>query len=453
MNIGTTNMRRWIAAAAVAAALCEPAGAANWLALQGTEPEGAAARARLWGFIQPQFQAKDDNKLPLGAWKGQNAVFNQIGPQLENANQFQLRRARLGVRGTGFPLDSNVNYFFLVEAGQNGLTEFAGSGSVALTDASVTLNHFKKFTRIRFGQFKHPGSEDGLQAIHVHNYIDFATPTNQLLLERFFAGDGSDTSAKPTNASANANRPIGFSAFRDIGVQLFNFFEYGDWFGYPWEHSYAFMVGNGNGINTGDRNDDKDIYLYASTGPIFKGKGARREDLKLFAWYQDGKRRLNLVSQGIEGDFDRTRWGLGLTFRKDKYRFYAEYYDADGMIFNGTDGGAVPGSVQNDGLGVASFNVAVDEKAWGYYLDGGYKVLPNVELDYRFSYLDRATETAAQERKFWDHTLGVQYFFNKKSRALLNYQIRDAEAPANANADKIVSEIGNVLSLQVLVIF
>ena len=30
--------------------------AANWLMLQGTEPAGAAARAKVWGFIQAQYQ-------------------------------------------------------------------------------------------------------------------------------------------------------------------------------------------------------------------------------------------------------------------------------------------------------------------------------------------------------------------------------------------------------------
>ncbi len=34
--------------------------AANWLMLQGTEPAGAAARAKVWGFIQAQYQK--DNK-------------------------------------------------------------------------------------------------------------------------------------------------------------------------------------------------------------------------------------------------------------------------------------------------------------------------------------------------------------------------------------------------------
>ncbi len=435
-----------VAAGVFAVWVSNPAYAANWLMLQGTEPEAAAARARIWGFIQPQFEHRGDSTLSAGPFKGQDAVFNQVGPDLTNNDQFQLRRARLGVRGTAFPLDSDVNYFFLLEAGNNGVTKFTTDRGVALTDASVTLNHFKRFTRVRFGQFKYPGSEDGLQAIHVHNYVNFATPSDQLLLERFFQGDGFDTQ--------DANEPTGFNAFRDIGLQLFNAFQTGEWLGYPWEHSYAAMVGNGNGINRGDDNSNKDLYLYASTGQIFAGKGARRQDWKLFAWYQKGDRKLETQGSPDGHNYERQRWGLGLTFRKDRYRLYAEYYQADGVIFSGTDGGAVPGAVSNAGTSVASFNVFPNQEAYGWYVDVGYKVLPNVELDYRFAYLDRATNPPEKdEREFWDHTFGIQYWFNKKVRAILNYQLRDAEADNNSVADDIVSDVDNVFSAQVLAIF
>jgi hypothetical protein len=414
--------------------------------LQGTEPEAAAERARIWGFIQPQYEYRGDSNLSAGPFRGQDASFNQIGPDLTNSNQFQIRRARLGVRGTAFPLDSDVNYFFLIEAGNNGITKFTTDRGVALTDASVTLNHFKRFTRLRFGQFKYPGSEDGLQAIHVHNYVNFATPTDQLLQERFFKTDGFDPQ--------ESNKPTGFNAFRDIGLQLFNAFQTKEWLGSPWEHSYAVMVGNGNGINRGDDNSNKDVYLYASTGQVFAGKGARRQDWKLFAWYQKGDRKLETQGNPSGHNYERKRWGLGLTFRKDKYRLYAEYYKADGVIFAGTDGGAVPGSVNNAGTAVASFNVFPNQEAYGWYVDGGYKVLPNVELDYRFSYLDRGTNPPdTDEREFWDHTLGVQYWFNKKVRAIINYQFRNARAKNNSVANDIVNDIDNVFSAQVLAIF
>ena len=439
-------------ATGLAAALVQvPAQAADWLTLQGTEPAGAASRAKLWGFIQPQFQYKGDTKLQAGPWRGQDAAFNQIGPNLDSSNQFQLRRARLGVRGTAFPLDSNINYFLLIEAGNNGVTEFTDNPGVALTDASVTFNHFKEYTRVRMGQFKTPGSEDGLAAIHVHNYVDFATATNQLLLERFFDNDGND----PRGRSTNENKPDGFGAYRDIGIQLFNSFKIKPEAGHEWELSYAGMIGNGNGINRGDDNSSKDVYLYFSGGQIFEGKGPRRQDWKAFAWYQSGERTLKVNGQnGPEEDFDRTRFGIGATYRRGRWRAAAEYYWADGMIFAGTDGGAVPGNFNNAGTRVASFNVLTEQKANGGYLDIGFKVLPKLELDYRFGYLNRATKSPdSQNREFTDHTFGLQYFFNKKARAILNYQFRNASADDNSVADDILSGMDNVASAQVLVIF
>ncbi len=439
--------------------------AADWLMLQGTEPEGASARARIWGFIQPDYTYIQDNKVAAGPWQGQDAIFNVIRPDNETNSGFNIRRARLGVRGTGFPLDSNVNYFLLAEFGNNGITKPLGY-SPRLTDASVTLNHLKKYTRLRFGQFKYPGSEDGLQAIHVHNYNNFSLPGDQLLLERFRDSDGAtlcNTSTVTPEylqycSDGNAlNGPVG--AYRDIGIQLFNTFPIQNGPGkYPWELSYAFMVGNGNGIDRGDNNDKREFYYYASAGQVFSGTGPRRQDWKVYAWYQDGERTIFDSSTNQEEDFDRTRWGFGGTLRWKKYRFGAEYILAEGMIPNGTFGAAVPGAsatLPNGDTAISTAKILSGNKAKGWYLDFGYKVLPDLELDVRYDVLDRATEgNTADEREFDRWTLGAQYFFNKKSRFTLNYEFRNLDAPnGNAVAQANVDEVGNVLTAQLLVIF
>ncbi len=438
--------------------------AVNWLKMQGTEPPGAAARARVWGFIQPEYQQTKGTKLRAGGWSGQKAIFNQVRPDLKSDSGFNIIRARLGVRGTGFPLDSKVNYFFLMETGNNGITR-QGGGSVRITDASVTLNHIKGL-RIRIGQFKTPGADEGLRAIHVFDYINFTNATNQLLLERFFDGDGSqDAVGDPVN---KPNGPV--SAFRDVGIQLFDWFTTG-----RWEHTYAVMVGNGNGITRGDNDDNRELYLYWASELLFPGvspfpsgahlappswsadhhgpRGARYQGLKLFAWYQDGKRTLTKENPG---EYDRTRWGFGFTYRKGKWRGGAEYIRAKGMIFSGTDGGALPGAANNAGTAVADFNVVTDGKANGWYVDVGYLVHPKVELDLRYDVLNRNTQSASLERQFETWTLGMQYFFNKKSRLILNYEFRDAEAPnlsSTAPPNRILSGMDDRLSGQLLIIF
>jgi len=413
--------------------------ASNWLMLQGTEPANTSVRAKVWGFVQPEYQSMSGTELPAGGFSGQPMSPNLVKPDNKSKSAFNIRRARVGVRGTGFPLDSDVNYFFLAEFGNNGITAPADVG-VLVSDASITFNQLPG-ARLRVGQFKTPGSEEGLQAIHVFNYVNFTSVTDQILLERFTDGDGTDTQS--------ANAPNGsVSAFRDIGLQVFDTFKVDDW-----EHSYAVMFGNGNGIGRSDNDDNKETYIYWSSELVYGGKGGRRDGLKLFAWNQSGKRTL---TEAGAGEYDRDRNGLGMTFRKGKYRAAAEYITADGMIFNGSDGGAVPSSRNNADTATASINVLTDDKADGYYVDFGYKVLPNLELDFRYDVLNRATETVNGERQFDTLTLGAQYFFNKKSRMTFNYEFRNQEAPGfadTATPNLIADALDDRLSLQWLVIF
>ena len=432
-------------AAVLTAGVSATAHATNWLKLQGTEPAGSTDRFKLWGFIQPEYDHTSNSKLPAGPYSGQDAVFNQIGPDLNSSSTFNIRRARIGARGANFPLDSKTNYFLLLEGGNNGVTKFTNGGSaVAVTDASITLNQIPH-ARVRIGQFKYPGEEEGLQAIHVFNYINFTSVTDQLLLERFFDGDGSDTQ--------DENEPVAFGAFRDIGVQVFDWF---DWLGF--EHTYAAMVGNGSGIDRTDNNNNKDYYLYWASEKVFDNTtGARRDGLKFLAWYQKGERTLEFVN-GVadKQNFDRKRWGVGTTYRKGKWRGAAEYVYANGMVLNGTDGGAVPGNRNNANTQTASFNIAPNGKGSGYYVDVGYRVLPKLELDLRYDYLDRVKNEDPNEREFTTWTIGAQWFFNKKTRALLNYEIRDAKAPnssSSATPNQILDEVDNRISAQVLLVF
>lgn len=342
----------------------------------------------------------------------------------------------------------------------------SGGGSAKITDASVTLNYIPG-ARIRIGQFKYPGAEEGLQAIHVFDYINFTNVTDQLLLERFFVRDGAPacTVALGGTAERCANRPNGpVGAFRDVGVQIFDAFEIGEW-----EHSYAVMLCNGNGIARGDNDNNKDVYLYWSSEWVFGGEGPQREGLKLFAWSQDGKRTLvtggtgtqsntdgSTSTAGTKGEFDRSRYGAGVTFRKDRYRVVAEYIKAKGMIFDGTDGGAVAGSLNNAGTAYATFNIAPVGRADGYYLDLGYKVLPALELDVRYDRLNRRTDTPSAERQFTTLTLGAQYFFDMRNRIAVNYEIRDAKAPnlpSSDPANRILDAMDNRLSVQLTTVF
>lgn len=447
--------------------------AANWLMLQGIEDPGAAARANVWGFVQAKYEQDFSDANASGRY----VPAKLLGPELDAQDGFNLNRARIGVRGTGFPLDSRINYFVLLEMGNNGITH--GNGAFAkLTDASVTLNHIPG-ARVRAGLFKTPGAEEGLQAIHVFDYINFSEVTNGLLLERFPNKGFTDCTGTiaPCNGTtgnvgpyteaqlqggAGLNRfdsPVG--AFRDVGVQVFDAFDVGN----DWEVSYAAMIGNGNGIEFNNSDGEYDKYLYLSAEKKYGGKGPKAEGLKFFAWGQQGARLLdNTACTGATAtspgtctaananarSYDRDRAGVGVKYMKKPFRVTAEYVTADGMIWTGPDKPNFYFTAPPQGNGA-------DAKASGWYVEGGWYI-PNTkfELDARFDTMTRL-EGRLNEHTFDKWTLGVQYHFNPKTRVTLNYEIRDFECTAaglpctNANAN--LKGVDNKVGLQLTAIF
>lgn len=414
---------------------------ANWLTLQGTEPEGAEQLGKVWGFVQVQYQDDSSDPNPAGGYIPPKL----IQPDWESQSQFNVNRARIGVRGVAMPIDQKINYFVLLEMGNNGITE-PGNSFAKATDASITLNHLKG-ARIRAGLFKYPGSEEGLQAIHVFDYINFTWVTAQMLLERFpnanYTPNNPPQSLPPETAFNGFEDGVG--AFRDVGVQLFDWFDVGK----DWELSYAIMVGNGNGLNFGDNDDNKDTYLYASAEKVFGGAGPRRQGLKIFAWSQSGKRTADLTADSCTDDaltfpacgpagsgristvhnpveYDRDRMGFGVKYLRNGWRATAEYMEGDGMIWQAPHNptfGIGPGQ----GIPGAPGNGALAEGA-GYYVEGGWRIPKSKwELDLRYDVYNRLDGNLF-EIEFKRTTLGVQYFFNPRVRVALNYEIRSGEA-------------------------
>ena len=413
---------------------------ANWLTLQGTEPQGSEQLAKVWGFVQVQYQ--DDKSDPNAG--GGYIPPKLIAPDWDSQSAFNVNRARIGVRGVAMPLDQKINYFLLLEMGNNAITEPSGSFAKA-TDASVTFNHFKG-ARIRAGLFKYPGAEEGMQAIHVFDYINFTWVTGQMLLERFpnrnYTSNIPPQSLPPETPLNGYERGVG--AFRDVGVQLFDWFKVGN----NWEISYAAMVGNGNGLNFSDNDDNKDVYLYASTEKVYGGRGPRREGLKFFAWAQSGKRTADLTNDGIynPAEYDRDRYGFGGKYLRKGVRVTAEYMVGEGMIWQAPHNpsfGIGPGQGNPNAPGNGA-----NAEGKGFYVEGGYR-FPGTkwELDLRYDQYNRLDGNRFQI-DFERTTFGVQYFFNPRVRAAFNYEMRSADAPnfpsgvgPNGNVDGIDDRI------------
>ena len=442
-----TNHKSSLAGLLLAGLLMASSGAqaANWLQLQGTEPEGAEQLGKVWGFVQVQYQ--DDSSDPNGA--GGYISPKLIGPNLDSQSAFNVNRARIGVRGVAMPLDQKINYFVLLEMGNNGITEPSDAFAKA-TDASITFNHIKG-ARFRAGLFKFPGSEEGLQAIHVFDYINFTWVTNQMLLERFpnqrYTPNNPPTTLPPENRLNGFERSVG--AFRDVGVQMFDWFKFGN----DWEWSYAIMVGNGNGLNFSDNDDNKDVYVYSSVEKIWGGRGPRREGLKFFGWSQDGKRTADLSNDDTynPAEYDRKRWGFGGKYLRNGWRASAEYMKGEGMIFQAPHNpsfGIGPG--QGNPASPAGNGAFAD--GTGYYVEGGWRI-PNTgwELDLRYDRYNRL-DGDRFEIEFERTTVGVQYFFNPRVRVAVNYEARSGEAvnfPSGAGPNGNVDGIDDRIGVQV----
>lgn len=432
------KLKKLAYSAGLAGAMFIPqAQAANWLMLQGTEGPNAE-RAYLWGFIQAQYQKDSSDASASNAYIPPKL----IGADLESQEQFNVNRARIGVRGTGFIKDDQVNYFLLTEFGNNGIT--GASDASHVTDASITLNHLPG-ARIRVGLFKNPGAEEGLQAIQVLDYINYTQVTNQLIMERFPNSQytaNTPAATLPLETSLNGfEAPV--SAFRDVGIQVFDAFKQG-----AWEHSYAVKYGNGNGLNFGDNDDNKDLYLYWSSEQVYGGKGGRREGLKMFAWSQTGARMLDNTNDATHNplEFDRDRAGVGVKYLQKPFRISAEYMTGDGMITVGPDKPTFIISGSDGSVGEAS----------GWYLEGGYFIAGTKwEIDARYDVYNRLEGDVA-EVEFTSITLGAQYHINKKTRINMELTDRDFNAvnfATGAGPNGNLDGVGNRIAAQITHVF
>jgi len=437
--------------------------AANWLMLQGTQPDMVAPKGvkvpyrskmpKVWGFIQANY--KVDSGDILVAPNGKNLTpFSYLNPNLEDQSGFNVFRARLALRGMA-DSENLVNYFFMTEFGNNAVNDLAGHDvATYFTDASITLKHIPG-AKVRVGMFKTPGSEEGLQAVFVSPYIEFTTMTNHHLLERQISDVGvAQTGAAAGGASTthytstSIDKPI--AAFRDSGVQIFDTFKLQD----DWSASYAYMYGNGTGVSHSSSSNQATHYGYLAAEKSFgAGRGYYTESMKFFTWIQNGTRVLNSFdgTQTTEVEKNRQRYGIGMTYYRNGIRFEAEYMKAKGMIFTGAKDTDINPASEDWQF---QFATGDENEADGGYVNLQYEVIPKkLEVFARYDYANRLTNDKKGERDFSTTTLGASYRYKGATRIDFNYLIRDIEAPYNAAAQNVVDNIGNRIAVQITAAF
>lgn len=452
----------WAVVGAAVLSFAPPASATNWFQLQNSEAPGAPAY-KFWGFIQPQFVHNTGgaiegvvNPAGLKAYNGQTPLFNQVAPDQNSGDQFQIFRARPGVRGVIPGTDGKINYFLLGEIGNNGLTR---EKSAVFSDATVSFNYLPG-ARIRVGLGRLPLGEEAMTGVQTMDYINFSNVTDNLLNERFVTPYTTTRSTSPILGVPLAHSQIdgAVGGFRDVGVEVYDWFRSG-----KWEYAYALMLSNGHGIDFVDDNGSKDLTGRLQASYVFGGSGPKRQDVTAYIWQQQGKRTF------AGTDYTREREGVGFKYLRNAWRVSGEYIQGKGMIFVG------PNPPFNDLGGTTAFEpvplvaLADSNKASGYYLETGWHFLPKWEADLRYDYLDRLSNSAYDERKFTTWTLGAQYFYSPRVRVAVNYAIRKLDVPADTtpglsgsavqqktqldDAQTIANAMGNQLSVQLTWMF
>jgi hypothetical protein len=434
--------------------------AADWIMMQGTEPAHITSRFfglasasyrdylgcdRLSGLAAPNGTPDGNPNAGPGLNNGSYVNNCRIGPELRDKKTgFAMEALVLGARGNIVP--GKINYLLAANFGQNianyqpNNTDRKYMGS--LTDASVTFNYVPG-ARAKVGLMHKPGPEELMQSFAARNYIDPTDFIRRNQIERYIEGNAKGTRPIPgqsygTNEADSNITTYGYDADvgRDWGIQVFDAFTFGSW-----THTYAVMAGNGNGIHSTDNNSKMDTNLYLSTHyDLPGGKGPAKHGIKVYGYHQKGVRNFVIDPDGTQSeDFDRIRYGIGVhalgyLFGETgyKHRIGVDLMFAEGMILQSTTNSITDADWGN------YYQIAAerDNKAKGITLDYGFYL--NRQWDFGIRYarnnllyetVDNGIWAPSDERIITQLTLGVNYYFNPKTRLTVNYEFRESEAP------------------------
>ncbi len=495
--------------------------AANWFKLRGTEPGGTGHTLQVWGFLQPRYVSDQSDEIsgiappgppPLGILNGTLPTAGTLPRERTAQDGFYMRRARIGIRGTMLPINNDIDYFILTEWGQNGVTSGGQNSSAGagpqLLDASITLNQLSRGqdnnglhnlgARIRVGQFLFSQTSESLShstpGRRVHMFFPEATFFNALGRRTFDNGNNNFPGARPVDAA------------RDIGIEIFDFTEFGN-ASNPFEFTYSIALGNGDTIGAGNQDNNLRKYAWLSIGQLLDDtRGPRRHDWMLYGWWQNGDKSFNddinndgisdqtqinpvngfaggsecvasgtfagaanlggagrLCRNGNEKNYEQTYLGYGFEYfdkpfkNAGQIRFNAEWQKQYGFTFDGANS---PSSAFVTGVR----HQATGGLNEGWYADIGYDIHQHLGLsnrttiNLRYDEFDRNKNNAARAVHMETTTFTAEYFFHKKARLTLSYQMRewdtdDRTGGPKAVGNQILSSIDDRIGLELTFIF
>lgn len=323
----------------------------------------------------------DTVKLKIGTWTQFGYVYDNAGSNAgtlpysssvnsNSSNQFYIRFARLYFNGT---LGDKVGFRVMLD----------GAGSPPLRDAFLWADYIP-YTRVTIGQFLTPFGSETWRA-------PFDLPM--------------------INYSMGAGL-MQFPNFRDIGLMASSkYITKGAW---PVGGGFATALINGSGQNAADNNDQKDWIGRAWIYPFVPGLSVGG------SWY--------LGKTGANSQFDNQRWGAELDYASTYVKglnIRAEYLQQRKLFTDGFQ------SVGNDSSKAPTALNITDRyyhsEAWyaqACYrvngLAGPMKFLNDFEPTFRYDVLDDDMATPDNTRT--RYTFGINYWLNKYTRILTNYE-------------------------------
>jgi hypothetical protein len=305
----------------------------------------------------------DDTRLPGGA----QVPFQGASTPSNTSNTFYSRFMRIYFNST---LTDKMGFRIMLDA---------TSSTSTLRDAFVWFDYIPK-TRVTVGQFVTPFGDDSWHAPFELPLINYAMSTTLMQWSNF--------------------RDMGVMAsYKDSG-------KLGD--GLPIGGGVSMALINGNGWNTADNNSRKDFLGRAYINPLVPGLTVGG------SWYM-GKTRPNQVV----GDKNNDRFGVDFDYApayakglqlRGEYLKARKYYNTVGRIAQ-SEGWYVSGAYRLNNLGLPAF-------------------AGNLEPVARYECLDEdlSTQTAAaRQSSRTDTTIGVNYWLNKYSRLMFNYEMVSAQ--------------------------
>lgn len=168
------------------------------------------------------------------------------------------------------------------------------------------------------------------------------------------------------------------AAGRDIGISLNGRFSWAE---------YSLGIFNGSGINKADTNDRKDVAGRLAFYPV--------SSLVLgLAHYRGG-----YSSEQGNPILDKNRTGLEIAFVRERLSVKGEY------IFARDD----------------------ETKKYGWYVQGGYYLIPEkIQTIVKYDFFDKNREVRGDQAEVT--TLGLNWFFSKKTKLQINYEYHQEEA-------------------------